>query len=946
MPPRPRTKGSPARPSQRSAAAGASSFESALDAVASAAGRDPALISRFSGASGSQCIRDSSSIAALCDEDDRRMSEWDRFKGLRDRHIVVTELRAAVTLVELAIVSEHLIAEEAVRLRKLHESGVKTMKDSIKHSGYDVAHPILVVPCGASGDREAHFRIVDGRHRLAAIRDLKLATVPCRIITRHLENDALLLLGQGENNLSGAVVPTSTADRLQVLRENLSGDQEMSSVRPFIQRLFPHIGVEQLNNILWVYSMCTPGTLDLLTEDVDENKFTFNSLYLHKGLMSGVIKKIVDSEQRKKMYEMYVKSLVAARERKASEGFSHTEALTGRESDRIADRWVIFDFLLRGGPEEDLQTPTRRSHRQRTSSEPAVDDHSLLHRLILGLPECLALAAKNRKPFATRAGILIHEVVDESQAEALHRLARSKLDERLEKIRGGLESHNPDRCQIGLTWLGDLVAHMLATQYNCRIVDPWAPPQPVKKAKSSGSAGGSASQGGSSSKEKAPKETNASASSSSVLSQSIFKTGEFASAFPVQDVRAVLGSSGIRMMWTDPPFNIRQEEHDHTSIEEVCSVFSSIPDELFDEKAVVFICCSWQMLQPLSEYWSSRGWFPSPKKLVWVSTYQKMKGRFGWVKALSPLNAHTDIFVASRCETTAVYSSLEASMDKMRFFDVIDRPFPGRGERLVRRGQDHKLVAWRAEQKPISLIQEFIWRYTTSGDWIIDPFAGTGSTLDAALRTGRNCLGCDRDESLFPVVMDRLQKVRNGLSKGEIVMEVLAVEFVPPQPSQKSEGSSTPSKKNRFMDEAQKAAGSDDEDEDEDEGEGEDEDEDEHEDEDVEDVEEDDESAGKPASDSERPRPQSKEDPRISRPSSSSAVGPSAHGHHSGDDSSPGEDDGGSSSSPSTADDGEFVDQPLSMAVIPSKSRKRSASSSREEPPKSRRVMLIPESPG
>ena len=47
-------------------------------------------------------------------------------------------------------------------------------------------------------------------------------------------------------------------------------------------------------------------------------------------------------------------------------------------------------------------------------------------------------------------------------------------------------------------------------------------------------------------------------------------------------------------------------------------------------------------------------------------------------------------------------------------------------------------------QKPLSLLDRIVRCASREGDWVLDPFAGSGTTLEAALRAGRHFLGVDR----------------------------------------------------------------------------------------------------------------------------------------------------------------------------------------------------------
>lgn len=48
-------------------------------------------------------------------------------------------------------------------------------------------------------------------------------------------------------------------------------------------------------------------------------------------------------------------------------------------------------------------------------------------------------------------------------------------------------------------------------------------------------------------------------------------------------------------------------------------------------------------------------------------------------------------------------------------------------------------------QKPISMLIWLINKFTDPGDWVIDPFLGSGTTLLAAQETGRRCIGVEKD---------------------------------------------------------------------------------------------------------------------------------------------------------------------------------------------------------
>jgi DNA modification methylase len=59
-------------------------------------------------------------------------------------------------------------------------------------------------------------------------------------------------------------------------------------------------------------------------------------------------------------------------------------------------------------------------------------------------------------------------------------------------------------------------------------------------------------------------------------------------------------------------------------------------------------------------------------------------------------------------------------------------------------------------QKPEKLAEIMIATHTTDGEWVLDPFAGSGSTGLAARRMGRRFVLVEQDERAVNVILDRM----------------------------------------------------------------------------------------------------------------------------------------------------------------------------------------------
>lgn len=61
-------------------------------------------------------------------------------------------------------------------------------------------------------------------------------------------------------------------------------------------------------------------------------------------------------------------------------------------------------------------------------------------------------------------------------------------------------------------------------------------------------------------------------------------------------------------------------------------------------------------------------------------------------------------------------------------------------------------------QKPVDLLRRVIETYTKPGDLVLDPYAGSGSTLLAAALCGRRAVGVEIDETYYWAAAARLEK--------------------------------------------------------------------------------------------------------------------------------------------------------------------------------------------
>ena len=66
--------------------------------------------------------------------------------------------------------------------------------------------------------------------------------------------------------------------------------------------------------------------------------------------------------------------------------------------------------------------------------------------------------------------------------------------------------------------------------------------------------------------------------------------------------------------------------------------------------------------------------------------------------------------------------------------------------------------SYHPTQKPLDLMTWLVKSYTNRFDTILDPFAGSGSTLLAAAQQGRKAIGIEKDRDYCDIIVKRLQE--------------------------------------------------------------------------------------------------------------------------------------------------------------------------------------------
>ena len=214
---------------------------------------------------------------------------------------------------------------------------------------------------------------------------------------------------------------------------------------------------------------------------------------------------------------------------------------------------------------------------------------------------------------------------------------------------------------------------------------------------------------------------------------------------------------------TDPPYNVPTSGHIRTTQKhaEFAMAAGEMDDQGFTEFLSRSITASLPYMDTTALYFLFMDW----RHVGNLNTAAKYNGLIPQNLCVwSKTNAGMGSFYRSQHELVGVYSRSE------RFQNNIQLGSSGRYRTNVWVYEGvNSFSATRADDltdhptiKPTQMIADIILDCTSIGDWVYDPFLGSGTTCQAAEQTRRRCLGIEYEPRYVDVALKRL-KDRCGL---------------------------------------------------------------------------------------------------------------------------------------------------------------------------------------
>ena len=149
-------------------------------------------------------------------------------------------------------------------------------------------------------------------------------------------------------------------------------------------------------------------------------------------------------------------------------------------------------------------------------------------------------------------------------------------------------------------------------------------------------------------------------------------------------------------------------------------------------------------------------WQQALKHAGWNIRHIKIWAKHGQVQS-NPMNDLSDM----HWEFLATFYNPEA---EYRGQNRVSQPWAvvGLWDELGKPSQDKHTAPF-----PVELPKRFIYLYTDPGEWVIDPYMGSGTTMLACENTGRKCVGIEKIPAHCALILSRMEDEGLEISKHE-----------------------------------------------------------------------------------------------------------------------------------------------------------------------------------
>lgn len=263
-------------------------------------------------------------------------------------------------------------------------------------------------------------------------------------------------------------------------------------------------------------------------------------------------------------------------------------------------------------------------------------------------------------------------------------------------------------------------------------------------------------------------------------------------ALEVDPYRSALNGNSARMIFTDPPYNVPIAGHVSGLGRQQHREFAMAVGEMTPDEFTAFLATAFRRMVRHSNdgslHFICMDWRHMGEILAaGDATYAELKALCVWAKTNGGMGSlyrsqHELVFVFKHGSKPHI-NNVELGKHGRNRTNVWSHA----GANSF--GEEREDLALHPTVKPVDLVADAILDCSNRGDLILDPFAGSGSTLIAAERTGRCCAAIELDPLYCDTIIRRAHQVcgleatfeASGARFDEVATTRLAITATEPQ---------------------------------------------------------------------------------------------------------------------------------------------------------------------
>jgi DNA modification methylase len=211
------------------------------------------------------------------------------------------------------------------------------------------------------------------------------------------------------------------------------------------------------------------------------------------------------------------------------------------------------------------------------------------------------------------------------------------------------------------------------------------------------------------------------------------------------ETKEFLAGLQVAMVATDPPYaiygsstGVSVEIADDKMVRPFFEAVMRLAHQVVPVFGHAYVCCDWRSWPALFDA-ARRSGMTAKNLLVWDKGGSGMGSNYA--------NCYELLGFFAKIPTQGVMSHRKGGQRTVLRPNIVRIPRA--------RGEDHQHNA----AKPVPLMVEVITNSSERGDWVLDPFCGSGTTIVACENTGRRCAAVEIEPKWADVSVLRWQRV-------------------------------------------------------------------------------------------------------------------------------------------------------------------------------------------